>query len=148
MYYAQIFNCFINVKMDARAQRLEEYVSLMAKQLGHADRVEPFRGYCTELPPVSRKSVEPMAAYLAPANVRSEHQRQHHFVADAVWSDEAVLSAVRTHVLERVGEQAGRPEALIVDDKRLHLFCPRAARQLPSITVRQEQHGEISFRRL
>jgi SRSO17 transposase len=103
--------------MDARAQRFEDYVSLIAGELGHADRVGPFRGYCTGLLlPVARKSVEPMAAHLSPANVRSEHQRLHHFVADAAWSDEAVLAAVRAQVLERVGKRAGAPEALIVDD--------------------------------
>jgi SRSO17 transposase len=44
---------------------------------------------------VRRKSVEPMAAHLAPTRVRSEHQRLHHFVADAAWDDAAVLAAVR-----------------------------------------------------
>jgi SRSO17 transposase len=103
--------------MDARTQRFEDYVSLIAEQLGHADRVEPFRSYCTGLLlPVKRKSVEPMAAHLAPANVRSEHQRLHHFVADARWSDEAVLGAVRAHVMERVSKRAGAPEVLIIDD--------------------------------
>jgi SRSO17 transposase len=112
-----IFNHLVKAKMDARTQRFEEYVSLIAEQLGHADRVEPFRGYCTGLLlPVARKSVEPMAAHLAPANVRSEHQRLHHFVADAAWSDEAVLAAVRTHVLERISTRAGAPEAVIIDD--------------------------------
>ena len=47
-----------------------------------------------------RKSVEPMAARVAPTEVSSAHQRLHHFVADAPWSDEAVLGAVRDHVLE------------------------------------------------
>ena len=103
--------------MDARTQRFEDYVSLIARQLGHADRVGPFRGYCTGLLlPVKRKSVEPMAAQLAPGNVRSEHQRLHHFVADAAWSDEAVLGAVRTHVLERVSKRVGAPEVVIIDD--------------------------------
>src|SRR5574341_1521894 len=103
--------------MDARTQRFEDYVSLIAAELGHADRVAPFRGYCTGLLlPVARKSVEPMAAHLAPANVRSEHQRLHHFVADAPWSDEALLAAVRAHVLGAVSRRAGAPEALIIDD--------------------------------
>jgi len=103
--------------MDARAKRFEEYVSLIAGELGHADRVQPFRGYCTGLLlPVVRKSVEPMAAYLAPHRVRSEHQRLHHFVADAPWPDEAVLGAVRSHVVGRVAHRAGVPEVLIIDD--------------------------------
>jgi SRSO17 transposase len=49
--------------MGASTERFADYVSLMAQSLGHADRVEPFRGYCTGLMlPVKRKSVEPMAA--------------------------------------------------------------------------------------
>jgi SRSO17 transposase len=92
-------------------------VSLIAQTLGHADRVEPFRGYCTGLLlPVKRKSVEPMAAQLAPARVRSEHQRLHHFVADAPWSDQAVLDAVRARTLERIRRRVGKPEALLIDD--------------------------------
>jgi SRSO17 transposase len=92
-------------------------VSLIAQQLGHTDRVEPFRGYCTGLLlPVKRKSVEPMAAQLAPMRVRSEHQRLHHFVADAAWSDSAVLTAVRDYVLGNVVPRVGAPEALLIDD--------------------------------
>jgi SRSO17 transposase len=102
--------------METPSTRFEEYVSLMAQSLGHADRVEPFRGYCTGLMlPVKRKSVEPMAAHLSPDRVRSEHQRLHHFVADAPWSDQAVLDSVRSYVLERISRRAGSPEALIID---------------------------------
>ncbi|MBU9559039.1 IS701 family transposase [Burkholderia multivorans] len=103
--------------MELSTKRFEDYVSLMAQALGHADRVEPFRGYCTGLMlPVKRKSVEPMAAHLSPERVRSEHQRLHHFVADAPWSDRAVLDTVRRYVLERIRRRAGSPEALIIDD--------------------------------
>jgi SRSO17 transposase len=104
--------------MGISTERFEEYVSLIAQTLGHADRVEPFRGYCTGLLlPVKRKSVEPMAAQLAPARVRSEHQRLHHFVADAPWSDQAVLDAVRARTLERIRRRVGKPEALLIDDR-------------------------------
>jgi len=99
------------------SERFDEYVSLMAQSLGHADRVEPFRGYCTGLmSSVTRKSVEPMAAQLSPDRVRSMHQRLHHFVADAPWSDQAMLDAVRSFVLKRISRRAGAPEALIIDD--------------------------------
>ncbi len=112
-----ILNLFIKVVAMDATKRFEEYVSLMASTLGHVDREEPFRHYCTGLlMPVSRKSVEPMAAHLAPTRVRSEHQRLHHFVADAAWSDEAMLGAVRGHILNRVHRRAGVPEALIIDD--------------------------------
>ena len=103
--------------MDARMERFEDYVSMIAGQLGHADRVGPFRGYCAGLMlPGERKSVEPMAARVAPGEVRSAHQRLHHFVADAPWSDAAVLAAVREHVLRVAGKRVGSPEVLIIDD--------------------------------
>jgi SRSO17 transposase len=103
--------------MGTASERFERFVSLIAQQLGHADRVAPFRGYCTGLLlPGQRKSVEPMAAQLAPTRVRSEHQRLHHFVADASWPDEAVLTAARDYVLGQVVSRAGQPEALLIDD--------------------------------
>lgn len=90
---------------------------MIAEHLGHADRVEPFRGYCTGLLlPGERKSVEPMAARVRPRQVRSEHQRLHHFVADAPWSDEAVMAAVRRHVIDEIQAYAGLPEVLLIDD--------------------------------
>ncbi|HXJ92534.1 MAG TPA: transposase [Terriglobia bacterium] len=57
-----------------------------------------------------------MAAHLSPDRVCSEHQRLHHFVADAPWSDQAVLDSVRGYALERVSRRAGSPEALLIDD--------------------------------
>jgi SRSO17 transposase len=45
--------------------------------------------------PGERKSVEPMAARLAPDNVRRMHQSLHHLVADAPWNDEEMLAEVR-----------------------------------------------------
>ena len=90
--------------MDARMERFEDYVTMIAEHLGHADRVGPFRGYCAGLMlPGERKSVEPMAARVAPTEVRSAHQRLHHFVADAPWSDAAVLGAVRLFWREKQG---------------------------------------------
>ena len=90
---------------------------MIAGNLGHADRVEPFRGYCAGLMlPGERKSVEPMAARVAPMAVRSAHQRLHHFVADAPWPDAAVLGAVRSHVMHAAGKRVGAPEVLIIDD--------------------------------
>jgi SRSO17 transposase len=112
-----IFNQPVKAKMDARMQRFEDFVTMIAGHLKHADRVGPFRGYCAGLMlPGERKSVEPMAARVAPTEVRSAHQRLHHFVADAAWSDVAVLGAVREHVLKAAGKRLGAPEVLIIDD--------------------------------
>jgi SRSO17 transposase len=76
----------------------------------------PLKMYCAGLLlPGERKSVEPMAARLAPDNVRRMHQSLHHVVADAPWSDEAVLAEVRSYAL-RAMRQKGPVQAWIVDD--------------------------------
>ena len=86
--------------LGAAAQRFRAYVEQLAQSLGHADRHEPPRGYLTGLVlPGARKSVEPMAALLAPERVRQTHQSLHHLVADAPWEDKAVLQAVREYAL-------------------------------------------------
>jgi SRSO17 transposase len=65
--------------------------------------------------PGERKSVEPMAARLAPDRVQAMHQSLHHLVAKADWSDEAVLDVVRAHVLPAI-ERHGPIRYWIVDD--------------------------------
>jgi SRSO17 transposase len=65
--------------------------------------------------PIERKSVEPMAARLAPGNVRQMHQSLHHIIADAAWSDAALLRQVRSHVLPAMTRKHGLT-AWIVDD--------------------------------
>jgi len=73
-------------------QRFAAYIEGLAEAAGHADRHAPLKNYCTGLLlPGERKSVEPIAARLAADNVRRMHQSLHHVVADAPWSDEAVL---------------------------------------------------------
>jgi len=65
--------------------------------------------------PIERKSVEPMAARLAPGQVRQMHQSLHHVVAEAGWSDQAVLGQVLGQVLPAMTRKQGL-EAWIVDD--------------------------------
>lgn len=65
--------------------------------------------------PMERKSVEPMAARLAPGNVRQMHRSLHHIVAEAAWSDGALLGEVLHHVLLAMTRK--HPiDAWIVDD--------------------------------
>ena len=83
--------------------RFRAYAEKLSTALGHADRVEPFQAYCTGLLlPVERKSVEPMAAQLAPGQVSAKHQSLHHFVAKSSWRDAAVMRAVRDDVLPKM----------------------------------------------
>jgi SRSO17 transposase len=88
----------------------------LAEAAGHADRHIPLKNYCTGLLlPGERKSVEPMAARLAPKNVRRMHQSLHHLVADAPWNDEQMLVQVRREVLPSM-QKHGPVVAWIVDD--------------------------------
>jgi SRSO17 transposase len=105
-----------NAPVPNIAARFRAYAEKLSTALGHADRVEPFQAYCTGLLlPVERKSVEPMAAQLAPGQVSARHQSLHHFVAKAAWRDAAVLRAVQDYALPKMQNQ-GPILAWIVDD--------------------------------
>jgi len=97
-------------------QRFAAYLDSLARAAGHADRAIPLRSYCTGLLlPSERKSIEPLAARLAPHDVRRVHQSLHHFVANAPWCDEALLERVRHSVLPMM-KRNGPIVAWIVDD--------------------------------
>ena len=103
---------------EARASeaRFLDYVESLASALGLADRVEPLKDYCSGLLlPVERKSVEPMAAIVAPERTAAKHQSLLHFVGEAAWSDAAMLARVRNVVQPDI-EAQGKIEAWIVDD--------------------------------
>jgi SRSO17 transposase len=88
----------------------------LAKAAGHEDRQTPLKNYCKGLLlPGERKSIEPMAARLDPANVEPMRQSLHHLVAKAPWSDEALLEQVRNQVMPAM-EKDGPVVAWIVDD--------------------------------
>src|SRR5215207_8700233 len=84
-------------------ERLAASLDGIASVLGHASRAASARAYCTGLLlPGERRSVEPMAARLAPAQVQAKHQSLHHVVAEAAWDDAAVLRAVREQALPAI----------------------------------------------
>jgi SRSO17 transposase len=105
------------VSPDAGSEvRFQAYISALCEVIGHADRIDPLRHYCTGLLlPGERKSIEPMAAQLDPLHVQATHQSLHHFIAQAPWSDAGVLTAVREQVLP-VPIQHGQVTAWILDD--------------------------------
>ena len=118
-------------------RRFAAYIEGLAKAAGHADRVVPLKNYCTGLLlPGERKSVEPMAARLAPDNVQRMHQSLHHLVADAPWSDEAVLDSILDFVLPAM-LQRGPVVAWIVDDTGF----PKKGRH--SVGVTRQYCGQV-----
>lgn len=120
--------------------RFGSYVERLGDVLGHADRRAPLRAYVTGLLlPGERKSVEPMAARVAPSRVGAAHQSLHHFVAKAAWDDAAVLAAVRAHALPAI-EEHGPIRAWIVDDTGL----PKKGRL--SVGVARQYCGQVGKR--
>lgn len=66
---------------QASQARFASYVEALVEVIGHADRAEPLNDYCVGLlMPGERKSVEPMAAIVAPARVSAKHQSLLHLV--------------------------------------------------------------------
>jgi SRSO17 transposase len=89
--------------------------------------------------PGDRKSVEPMAARVAPDRVRAVHQAMHHFVATSPWSAEALMAKVRDLVLPSILKH-GPIASWIVDDTGIpkkgvasvgvsHQYCGQLGKQ-------------------
>ena len=109
--------------------RLASYLEHLASSLGHADRRAPFGSYCKGLIlPGERKSVEPIAARVEPRRVQGAHQSLHHFVANADWSQEALLRRVRTFFCLR-SKRAAESElgSSTTRDSRRRAFIPLAS---------------------
>jgi len=97
------------------SQEFDRYVAHLSEGLGHADRHAGLSGYCTGLMlPLSRKSVEPMAARVDPLHASARHQALHHFVAKSEWSDTSVMTRARNWVMPCLGLDGGR--YWIIDD--------------------------------
>jgi SRSO17 transposase len=59
---------------DSVALRFHAYIEHLSGAMGHSDRHGPLSDYCTGLLlPGERKSVEPMAARIAPSEVGVKH---------------------------------------------------------------------------
>ncbi len=85
--------------MDAYTE-FEHYLTYLAQGPGHVDRHAGLSGYCAGLMlPLSRKSVEPMAARIDPLHASAKHQSMHHFVAQSQWSDKQMLRRVAQWVV-------------------------------------------------
>jgi SRSO17 transposase len=128
--------------MDLRATqgvalRFQAYIEYLSGVIGHADRRDPLAAYCTGLLlPGERKSVEPMAARIAPGEVGARHQSLHHFVAKAPWDETKLLAAVRGYVLPMMAKRAPI-RAWIIDDTGI----PKKGRH--SVGVARQYCGEL-----
>src|ERR1022692_3539453 len=109
------------LEFSRHAERLQAYLDVLTQAAGHADRVIPMENYTKGLMlPIARKSVEPMAARLAPGKVRQMHQSLHHIVADAAWRDAALLKEVRRQVLPVMTRRHGLAAWIVDETKASH----------------------------
>ena len=125
------------LRRTASRLRFAAYIEGLAEAAGHAERHAPLKNYCTGLLlPGERKSVEPMAARLAADNVRRMHQSLHHVVADAPWSDGAVLDRCLDFVIPAMLRR-GPVVAWVVDDTGF----PKKGRE--SVGVARQYCGQV-----
>jgi SRSO17 transposase len=118
-------------------ERFAAYLDVIAAVVGHSRRAAAARAYCTGLLlPGERKSIEPMAARLAPERVQATHQALHHVVAQAEWDDASLLRAVREQVLPAI-ERHGPVRYWIVDDTAF----PKQGKH--SVGVARQYCGEL-----
>ena len=90
------------------SERFDRYMNHLSAGLGHLDRHAGLKGYCTGLMlPLTRKSVEPMAARVDPMHASARHQSLHHFVAKAEWSDSELLRRVCQWVVPQMDFSRG-----------------------------------------
>ncbi len=98
----------------AQQQRFAAYLDSLAQAQG-TWIARALKSYCTGLLlPVNAKASSHGGA-VGPDDVQRMHQSLHHFVANAPWSDEALLERVRQFVLP-VMKRKGSVVAWIVDD--------------------------------
>src|SRR5580700_3745495 len=130
-----------------REKRFAAYMQGLANAAGHADRHTPLKNYCTGLLlPGERKSIEPMAARIAPNDVRRMHQSLHHLVATAPWNDEEMLEQVRQRVLPAMQKQ-GPVVAWIIDDTGFSEAGEAFGGRCPAVLRPDRQAGQLPGRR-
>jgi SRSO17 transposase len=101
---------------EESARRFADFAAGLADTIGNRVRCRHLKEYCTGLLlPGERKSVEPIAAKIAPDQASAAHQSLLHFVNEADWSDEAMLAKVRELALPAIARD-GPIEAWIIDD--------------------------------
>ena len=112
-------------------KRLAAYMDGLAKAAGHADREQPLKAYCAGLLlPGERKSVEPMAAGVAPADT----QQLHHFVSASPWP----TAPLEEELVQAADRLVGGPDAVLVIDD-----TARVKQGRHSVGVKRQYSGTL-----
>ena len=116
-------------------RRFQAYLSDLHGALGDRRRRDRFDTYCSGLMMnLERKSVEPIAATLGSDNVSASHQGLLHFVAEAPWSDAALLERIEARVDAAMGSDR---RYWLVDDSGM----PKKGRH--SVGVARQYCGQL-----
>jgi SRSO17 transposase len=101
-------------------KRFLSYLDTLIPVLTHPAQEDSLRAYCTGLCLLEgeRKSMEPIAAKLAPTRTKAAHRSLQGFITEAPWSADALLDAARDYALPNITSQSPI-EAWIVDDTGL-----------------------------
>jgi SRSO17 transposase len=128
---------------DAEEQsdkRFLAFIDTLMPVLTHPAQEDSLRAYCTGLCLENgRKSMEPIAANLAPKRTQAAHEALQNFITDAPWSADALLDSVRKYVLPHMIAQAPI-QAWIIDDTGMpkkgkhsvgvaHQYCGQLGKQ-------------------
>jgi SRSO17 transposase len=96
-------------------KRFQAYLTTLVPVLTHPAQHDALRAYCHGLLLDGRKTIEPIAARLAPHRVKNAKQSLGHFLNHARWSYEALISLATSYALPAI--TAREPiSAWIIDD--------------------------------
>ncbi len=123
-------------------QEMARWMTPFLEALGHKGRRRWAPVYMEGLlGPGDRKSVQPMAARVAP----EDHEQLHHFIATSAW-DPAPLETALAHEAERL--VGGADAVLIIDDTSLLKQGDALGRRDATVFRASGQAGELSGPRL
>lgn len=84
------------------SKRFDAYTERLAAALGNDDHEAPFRHSRTGLLlPLERKSIEPIAARVDPAQVNATRQSPHHFMAKSGLDHQRLISEADRRLSEK-----------------------------------------------
>src|SRR5260370_18578010 len=88
-------------------KRFLAFIDTLMPVLTHPAQEDSLRAYCTGLCLENgRKSMEPIAANLAPKRTQAAHEALQNFITDAPWSAHALFYSVRDYTFPHIIAQA------------------------------------------
>jgi SRSO17 transposase len=121
--FAEILWCGVMIPDESspitREHHFDQFLAKLGAAVDHPSLAKALRDYCAGLLLLlKRKSIEPIAAQVAPGKARNKHQSVRQFIADPPWCDAAVMRVIRNYVSPAF-ERYGGVTASVVDDTSL-----------------------------